>query len=244
MILFKYQTIDSFFWNNFIKSSIWFQTPVNFDDDFDSNLPLDVEYSEDEIQQWMMASYIANFKTHIGFERSMRKSIDALNNDSVFKNKFFHGLFYEHARDRMGISCFSKDELNRVLWGNYTNKGSGVCFSFDTNKDSDFFESLTPVEYVYELPKLKMNVINLDKTLKKNFTYKHIDWSNQKELRLFRHNIGLFKFNPASLKEIIFGTRTDTKDMKEIISIGLQLNQDLEFYQLEVANGLYKKNKI
>jgi len=244
MILCKYQTIDKLFWENYINSTFWFQNPRLFDDDFDSNIPLDTDYLDIDIEVLMRASYLFNFKTQIGFEDSVGRAVKEVCKSPESKKKFFNGFIDEHARERIGITCFSQDEFNRVLWANYTNKGSGVCFLFDTTTDCNFFKNLYPVDYVEKIPKLKIDFYNLPESLRKYFTFKHSDWRNQKEFRLFRHKMGLDKYNPISLREIVFGTRTSKVDINKVISIGLQLNPELEFYQLEMFEGEYKKRKI
>lgn len=244
MILYKYQTIDSYFWKNLKTSSLWFQNPRNFDDDFDSNLALNTDFSNIELEALIRASYELNFKTQDRFENFIGDSLDKLKQSSEFKKHFFYGLIEEHTNKRMGITCFSINEYNPILWGNYTNKGSGVCISFDTNSDKVFFRDLYPILYIESLPQIRFDFTKMDDGLRNFYTLKNKIWENQKEYRLFRHKQGLAQYNPNSIKEIIFGSRTDIKDIKKTISIVLQINSKINFFQIKAIEGKYIKEKI
>ena len=246
MRIYKYQTIDNFFWKNFRKNELWFNSPRNFDDDFDSKLTLITDYTEPEIESFFRNSYFSNFNTQDGFESFIEKNLRCLNNDPKFRDSFFKDLMEDHVDKRIGITCLSKGYKNRVLWGNYADKGHGVCFVFDTSKDEEFFKSSYDVSYVNELPKIKLNesMDSMSKELEKYFTTKHIHWKEQKEVRIFRDKKGGYNYNPSSLTEIIFGTKTSKKNIQKIISIGLQKNSELEFYNILTINGKYGREKI
>ena len=43
MEIYKYQPISEYFWKNLINDELWFNNPRNFNDWYDSNLPLNFD---------------------------------------------------------------------------------------------------------------------------------------------------------------------------------------------------------
>ncbi len=242
MLIYKYQSINNFFWSNFRNNQLWFASPRDFEDIFDSDLPLDTNYERNEIEAVLRTSYILNFKTEIGFDKFLIGAVDKLTTDVIFRKKFFYGILEEQAKDRTGITCFSKDEINEKLWATYTDKYTGVCFTFNTDKDIEYFKPLEKVIYVDKLPKIRV-WDDFPTQLKKYMTTKKKCWEEQNEIRSFRHKPGGYKYDPKSLKEITFGCKVLKSDIQKIVSIGLQLNSELEFFKIHNLDGELNKSK-
>lgn len=242
MIIYKYQTIDKFFWDNFIKKQLWFSSPKTFDDDFDSLLPIDTIMSKEEIESFFRLSWQLNFKTQAGFNLALGRAVDELTSNHEMRKDFFYGLMDNHVNENIAITCFSSDLKNRTLWGKYADKGTGVCFGFEPLLDKDYFKNLEKVNYLESLPKVRMDIKTFDERIKEFVTTKHVQWSNQGESRLFRKKAGAYSYNPFSLTRIIFGTRISNHHKNRIVSIGLLTNPSIEFSQLDIDrdNGDYK----
>lgn len=250
MLLYKYQPITSFFWKNLQHNSLWFQSPIYFDDEFDSNLPLEIYLTESEIEAYFRLSYEIKYKTQNGFIEHYGSIIKELTNNVEFQKKFFEDLTRDHTENRIGITCFSTTDVNRTLWALYADKGKGVCFKLDTNEDNDFFKDNYVVKYETSIPKVELRILKMDETLRKIYTTKHKDWQTQDEIRLFRHKPSskedpyCYKFKPQALKEIIFGSRIDKKNMEKTISIVLNKNKNTKFSKMVISDGEYKKEKV
>ena len=246
MEIYKYQSINDYFWKNFINDQLWFSTPLNFDDDFDSNLPLITHYSEKEIEILLRVSYELNFKTQNGFSDSV--NIKAFVENKKLQHDFFSSLMTDHIKNRIGITCFSENNMNNILWGNYADKSHGICLGFETENDKTFFKNLYKVDYVSKLPTIKLNITESTEDFYSNFktffTTKKIAWKEQQEVRLFRHSPSIDTYTPLALVKIIFGTKTLTNHKNKIISIALQKNKNVEFYDTVVDSGEYKLKKI
>jgi len=246
MTNYKYQTIDKYFWKNLIKKQLWFSSPKNFDDDFDSLLPVDTNMPKGEIESFLRLSWQLNFKTQVGFEVALGRAVAALASNHDMRRNFFYSLIDNHVDENIAITCFSNDLKNRTLWGKYADKGTGVCFGFEPSFDKEYFKNLENVNYTETLPKVRMDINTFDERIKEFVTTKYVQWSNQGETRLFRTKVGAYIFNPVSLTRIIFGTRISKQHKEKIISIGLLTNSEIEFFQLEKdrENGEYKVTTI
>jgi len=163
---------------------MWFESPNNFDDEFDSALPISNTLSLLEIETILRVSTKINFETTLGRENSIKKTITAFKNGDIKQSEFLTGYLKFHSKNNIGITCFSKQKDIRILWALYADKGRGVCF-----KDVDFFRDIEVIKYEEELPTLKLDINNMSDYLKKNYTIKHSEWNTQKEIRLFRHYV-------------------------------------------------------
>ena len=232
MEIYKYQPISEYFWKNLINDELWFNNPRNFNDWFDSNLPLNFDYTRTEIEEFMKHSYYKNFGNLKKFEEMFRKGIDCLSSNKLEKEKFFKGMIDLHINNVIGITCFSKEGINTALWGNYTDN-RGVCLVFDSEKDKEYFKNLYNVTYVEKLPSIKLRLEFLPDDLRDYLTIKTTNWKYEDEIRLFRDKSGSYKYAPNSLTKVLFGIKTDPKDINKIRSICLLKNKDIKFYRTE-----------
>ena len=69
--------------------------------------------------------------------------------------------------------------------------------------------------------------------LRDYLTIKTTNWKYEDEIRLFRHKSGNDKYDINSLIKVIFGMKTNPKDINKIRSICLLKNKDIKFYRTE-----------
>ncbi len=127
---------------------------------------------------------------------------------------------------KFGLICFSKVWSNPVMWSHYADKHKGICLGFDVPEDY-----LIKVEYVdsriaIEFDDESKENINSN-FVQKLFSTKFIDWSYEKEKRMF---VTLEETDEESenyfypfgddlvLREVILGSRS-TSSVKEILNI-------------------------
>jgi hypothetical protein len=156
----------------------------------------------------------------------------------------------------------SANERNAVMWAHYTDAHKGVVigFDFDAIMVDKTGIKMDPVVYSEHRPKL--DILELDdlKKISEVYMIKSLDWYYEREFRTFflvdakQHGVmdlmnlkekGLasfkdfngketwfLRFNPLSIKKVIFGLHTD-EDLKLAIRkliAGSQL-QDVKLYQ-------------
>ena len=232
MEIYKYQPISEYFWKNLINDELWFNNPRNFNDWYDSNLPLNIDYTRTEIEEFIKHSYYNNFGNLERFEEMFSKDIDRLSSNKLEREKYFRDITDHYINNYIGITCFSKEGINAGLWGNYTDN-KGVCLVFDSEKDKEYFKNLYNVTYVEKLPSKKLRLKSLSDDLRDYLTIKTTNWKYEDEIRLFRHKSGNDKYDISSLIKVIFGMKTNLKDINKIRSICLLKNKDIKFYRTE-----------
>lgn len=232
MEIYKYQPISEYFWKNLINDELWFNNPRNFNDWYDSNLPLNFDYTRTEIEEFIKHSYYNNFGNLERFEEMFSKDIDHLSSNKLEREKYFRDITDHYINNYIGITCFSKEGINTGLWGNYTDN-KGVCLVFDSEKDKEYFKNLYNVTYVEKLPSIKLRLEFLPDDLRDYLTIKTTNWKYEDEIRLFRHKSGNDKYDINSLIKVIFGMKTNPKDINKIRSICLLKNKDIKFYRTE-----------
>jgi hypothetical protein len=120
----------------------------------------------------------------------------------------------------MGLTSFSRNWDNLLLWSHYASGHTGLCLGFDISENSNKW---LDVQYQPNLQRIRgPQDLNRNFALKM-FTTKHESWSYEQEVRLF---VGLedppddnkrfwFPFGPnLQLREVIIGVqcRTDVAD--------------------------------
>lgn len=128
MEIYKYQPISEYFWKNLINDELWFNNPRNFNDWYDSNLPLNFDYTRTEIEEFIKHSYYNNFGNLERFEEMFSKDIDHLSSNKLEREKYFKDITDHYINNHIGITCFSKEGINTGLWGYYGDNKEYVLF--------------------------------------------------------------------------------------------------------------------
>lgn len=137
---------------------------------------------------------------------------------------------------KIGVSCFSKNNSNLLMWSHYADSHQGMCLEFDFRvvPFSKFFE----VTYRSSIPSINMDSLlneELDSEFIKNLlSFKSIDWKHEEEIRIFHQESNKSYFYPIrSLQAIYFGLKTNQSDIELICSIMKSRNPDVKFYQMK-----------
>ena len=166
-----------------------------------------------------------------------------------------------------GILSLSEDDTNILMWAHYAQEHSGFVVGFDveypmfqfgenakfkqvkyhSNKAVLHFEKIEHMEKVDAHPGLK-------EIVDESVLRKSLDWSYEKEWRLFapfsythkviQHEqapIHLYFYNPKAVKKIIFGSRSSTSLQNKIKEL-LKVDEDfhsVELYQAKVNPQKY-----
>lgn len=104
-----------------------------------------------------------------------------------------------------GISCFTTDADNILMWAYYAEGQKGVCVEFDTSKDPVFFKDLHKVIYSEQLGCIKRE--NGEWSYMDVYTTKLGCWEHEKEWRVIKPNMAntFFPIKPQAITGIIFG---------------------------------------
>lgn len=236
MILFKYAAISDLFKKNLADSAIWFARPDTFNDIDDSNLRLNWRVTDEDLlrelefsRQLIYECALANSdmsNTPIEQEREMEQHFSFMLKDRGPDGAPDHSgrmkIGMENAlsnrRQNIGISCFSQDNLNRLLWAHYGDQYRGVCLEIETSFDKSCFQQLEMVQYVEHLPTVKL-LGHLRHEIIKLYTTKGVEWAYEREVRAFQGAYGKYHMDSRCLRGIYLGIRVQQPTVDEIQNI-------------------------
>jgi hypothetical protein len=137
---------------------------------------------------------------------------------------------------KIGVSCFSKNNLNLLMWSHYADSHQGFCLEFDSNLEP--FSKAFEVTYKSEVPQINSDLLMTEKigleSLQKLLSFKSIDWEHEEELRLIHQESNKsYSYSYKSLKAIYFGIRANQSDIEIICSIIKSQNPTVKLYKMK-----------
>lgn len=211
---------------NIQGSKLYFNTVKNFNDPFDSSPSYNVSSESRK-------SLINRFEKETrGKYGNGARNIPASAFNKIFKSTDYN----KFSNAKRGITCFSRDNANILMWSHYADKHSGVCLGFDIDEQDEHLEKffdesknrhlfphgracrLLPIEYVSFDKRPSIDISDEeDSCLMKILTYKSDLWKYEQEVRIIVHSYDQMFFprtlyyRPNCLKEIICGANMTLK---------------------------------
>ena len=148
-----------------------------------------------------------------------------------------------------GVSCFSKNGENMLMWSHYGDEHKGVCIGYSKNRKPT--PDLRPVIYgkhnVIKTSSLYSAFVKNNETEKEMIENeillrKHSAWKYEKEYRLLSR-IGL-EDSPLFLEEIIFGLRCPYEIRHTIMRMLEGRNPCVRYYEMIKHPGKANLTKI
>lgn len=221
------------------KHTLWFGSPLTWNDPFDGQIRAIVTPTDEEFATWLKYSAPDMPAERIAYLVHHNKE----NPDKwpAIRDQVLHDVMMV-----TGMCCFSRTWDSILQWSYYANGHDGVALGFHRDLDLDLFGNAHRVAYHKEYP-----VINY-------FTesYRVIDavlrvksdaWRHEDEIRIWNNPPGLKNYKPEALREIIFGARCAAKDAQVIQKWCRQSGlSHVEFYQATTAPDSFaiKRNRI
>jgi hypothetical protein len=235
--IYKYSSLNEFLLRTLINNELYFSNPSDFNDPFDCQFKLNlVKNSEAENQ----------FYKNLDLSDSEKK----LFNLFQFENENSKGLentFNLRLIERLGVTCFSEQENEILMWSHYANGHKGICLKFDWNIHPDYFQG---DKVIYDN---KLHTIEYSSTQKFHNEIKRVvltkleRWSYEKEIRSVveigasgKRNLS---FNPKALVGIIFGDKVNIDDI-QLIKRTVSLHEDYSHVKFYKATMIREESKI
>jgi len=233
-MLYKYQRINTYFYDLLINNEFYFATPNELNDPMDCNFNIVNEGDENDWRNWLdRFDFFSSKAKEVLFQHLKKNNFDE---NILFKkdNNF------DQVRNSFGITCFGEKKDNLTMWSHYADSHKGVCIGFEPQLNStsqgflfenlfvDYpndtiprnFYPLTKVDYMDSIPEPYNNLKEPPKELFKFVKTKHTKWSDELEHRLIidfhLHKEKKYKFQKQHLKEVTFGMGINASD-KELI---------------------------
>lgn len=227
--LYKYRPLNN---ENTMKiindKELWFSDPSIFNDPFDCKM-LSKSNKQD-------AELIESMFPNIPLKKGIISKTIQINNPHFNKlvNESIQKVLSIH-----GICCFSELNNNILMWSHYADSHKGVCLKFDLLSDPDLFTLPIKVKYLEEYPEgdfLKEQEEFIFNMLKSKST----DWEYEREVRIYKQKKGAIKFKKEALKEVIFGCKTEEKDIEEFKTLVIKNGFNVDFYKAKASNTHYR----
>lgn len=235
MEIFKYISPTDQYIENIKNRVIYFQNPLNFNDPFDTVIEAERRATESEWKEYLIRQGNSKEETEFWIN-TMRKEHP--------KNSVYFTLPGKSSvRENSRVSCFSKNNLNILLWGHYADKHKGFCLGFRTTQKQnaqgiliesgqlenydlpnvpDYFLPFYEIEYKEEMPAKVNPITSKDSNyIWPFFKTKFIDWKYEEEVRflLFERMLkgkDTITYIPDTLESVVVGLKTSKGDIIKI----------------------------
>lgn len=230
--IFKYFSINVNTLKVLLNNELYFTNPFDFNDPFDCQFNLE-----------LVANSIA--------ERSFYDKLNLNENEMELFNAYFKkgisngldNIFNKKLLDMIGVTCFSEDVDNFLMWSHYADSHKGICLKFDWKIHEDYFQG-DKVIYKSKLPTIKYSSdIKFRNQIKRIVTTKLKYWNYENEIRSVI-DIGKSRkrnpsFNPKALVGVIFGDKTSQENIdliKRIINLHEEYNK-IDYYKAQLIKN-------
>ena len=260
-LFFRYQKIDDHLKDNLKKHVLYFSNPLKFNDPFDSKF--DVMYKGTK-EDWFdfLSRYGMNPIEIDGIiNKYKRKKIIKIKENTLILDphkptflktaKQFRDLLEKNV---YRVCCFSKTNLNILLWSHYAESHHGICLCFKADKIEGGHllklnskqHPLCPVKYKKQVP-AKVNLLfEKNNVLLIHFILtKYKEWGYEEEYRIllredeFEGGYYTKKFRKEDLEGIIFGLNVKRENIEAIYDI-----IDTHYLQKDIKVNFYYTQKI
>ena len=233
IMLYKHTSISDNLKKSLKNAELWFADPTSFNDPFDCQINDQTKWTDELIKDYV--SYTSKLNA---------EKINPI--DIVKANKDNPGSFAKHFTTtfkknlaKIGVTCFLSSPDNLLLWAHYSSSHKGICLKFDITKDPDFFALTFAVKYSKDYPVFDYLTERHDLVNKAILT-KSYHWEYEAEIRTLQKTFGKYSFKKECLTEIIFGCKSDLKEVDEIRQIITDAKYpNLKFKQVRLRDNQY-----
>lgn len=229
--VYKFRTIEKA--NNILqKLEFYFSSAANFNDPFDCDLDEKKQYSLSDVTSW-----INIHQSGLSIQEKQTLTNIYKKNSQAFSD--IVKTTKTKAVNKRGVLALSKTNENILLWSHYAENHTGVAIKLNITKDLEFF--VTPRNIVYTKQYTPLNYLkDPENSISNTLSTKSIDWEYEKEIRVYKDNIGVYKINPNAITDVFFGVKASQEDIAKIKQTCSKngLNH-VEFYQAEKEYGKF-----
>lgn len=241
--IYKYRNWkDEFHKNVLLKNELYLTSPKYFNDPFDCRIPINYYSLDSQIKKLQYAQgYINRHRAYfiqngINLSEELSLKLKDLENISEYQKKYEEEILYPSQDNFYRVLSMSIKWNIRLLWAQYSDGHSGVCYGFNETKirNSGLFGKGGPVQY-YPLDEFPFIDPNNENYVEKAFIETHsksLDWKYEEEYRLTKL---FFPKEPNNEDRI----RTIPDDYFTDITLGISM---LESHKKEIINIAKEKN--
>lgn len=251
---------DSFHKTIITEQAIWFASPKTLNDPFDIRIPMKIDLSEIEHQEFEVklreTFILKNPNSNMSEEEfstlCKNKLIEIKKDPKSYFQKNYLDMREGSTYDPAGIFSCTTDELNNRMWKKYGNKHKGFAVGFDTFqlfKNIQFLYGL--VEYNDEIP-FHSFIQKKPDFYFRDFFLKSTKWNYEKEFRFFyvpfeKESDRERKYTKECVAEILLGAKFPKAEKVQFINeVNKVFKGDIPIYQLKLLENscILEKHRI
>jgi hypothetical protein len=232
--LFKYEGFNTYSLQNLKAQSVYFGSPLNFNDPYDCAITgIFAEPTHEELEA-IRGAY--NAKADVPDD--IKDTLTAMTEDELaaWMQKIAEGATADERKKfaaTKGITCFSEINDDLLMWSHYGGQYKGFCLEFRTT--GEMFGKVRKVRYMDSMP-----VLNIADAIVNNNYEQIIDlyctkstaWRHEHEWRAIHNQAGtLFTYEADTLKAVYFGPDIDQHAREIVCLILAGQNPDVELWQ-------------
>jgi hypothetical protein len=198
----------------FTHSELYFASPRQFNDPFDSKVQLSFHGTKQEWQQYLLELY-KEFQPHLNREQRFAKV------KMLMKKKRYKRLPKNMANsylDEIGVFSMSEKNDHILMWSHYSENHTGFCLEFRATSDTPFFGQAQKVKYAESYPKVNFFKSSNEEKMKTVLLTKAKFWEYEQEWRIIDHETGsgIYTFPSELLTGVIIGCQMAEENKKKI----------------------------
>ena len=225
------------------ENEIFFTSARNFNDPFDSSVPLRYDLGSYEQIFELCVEHVRRDNIYLTDDEVKRVARNVLrDNDPRSPEwiKYHLDVQREYAATHFGILSCSTIKDSILMWSHYSNFHKGICIRFNCEKFREFMVSKeclkdglviywNYIDYRKEYPLQNPFELDKDESYVKQLLIKSEDWRYEKEIRfiLFDYPNKVVIIPSGIIDQAILGCRISETDKMEIIGIAKSKNIEL-----------------
>jgi hypothetical protein len=219
------------------NKTLMFADPTKWNDPWDGQIIVETTGTRQEMTRWAKAT-IAQMPRQRAREFARR-----VEKDPAGWNKTVNAAA-RMAVQEQGLCCFSTSWKPVLQWSYYADGHKGVALGFDWKKDILLFAMALKVRYEERYP-LYNYLREPERCIASLLTSKSKDWVHEEEVRIWRPPPGLKRYNPETLREVIFGARCTIDDIKKVKAWCKEGGfKHLQYFKTKVVPGTFSLEKL
>lgn len=249
--LFKYITWEKDFHKRMIiENEIFFTSAKNFNDPFDSSVPLRYDLGTEEQILDLYKSHIKRDHLHLSSSEIERVAINEMRINKVKDHKVIERNLDSQRKwaiEKYGIFAMTSEYKNILLWSHYADSHQGICVRFNCERFLEFIRIdcvknkllivWDKIDYQTDYPLLNPFELNDNDVVLKSLLIKSYDWKYENEFRfiLFDNPNKAIIIPDGIIDQVILGCNISDKDKNTLVEVTKEKN-------IELLQSIIKRN--
>lgn len=221
----------------FTHNKLYFRSPRDFNDPFDSKIQLVFDGSKDDWERYLRELYK---KFRPNWNRKQRLAEVRIKMRERRYKRLPEGMPNSYL-DEMGVFCMSEVKDQILMWAHYGEGHTGFCLEFKATSATPFFGRAQKIKYTEDYPSINFFKSSRDAQMKAILLTKAKLWCYEKEWRIIEHEHGAdtYSFPPELLTGVIIGCQMPDENKTKIIHWAKDRNPRPILYKAEVKERAF-----